>query len=363
MTVSARLEQPSPPPRGSAPGRKQKDDRPDAPLRFATTLTPAERRALETLVREPYEFMEDARFVEADADARIFDTDVRLERSGTQWYDHLERRADPQRAFDRKALPLFSASEEQAAFLRYNYCRFRVEQTRLSMALPRVAATKGRTLLRWHHQALHWRELIAEHNLALVLAMSRRLPAAQVDLSEMIAEGNVALVRAIDKFRCDRGFKFSTYACRAILKAFSRAGQKEFKHRQRNPVHFDPVLERSDWGEQRALQHQQDCVDELKRIVARNRAKLSHDELAVIRGRFNLDRGDDPRSTTLEAVGRQIGLTKERVRQIQLKALAKLKETLQVEFLDGRPDEARSGPPSPIARSVPLPTSTSGGSA
>ena len=56
----------------------------------------------------------------------------------------------------------------------------------------------------------------------------------------------MALLRAVDKFDAGRGYKFSTYACRAILKAFSRQGMKLSKYRQRFPTDFDPKLEKSE---------------------------------------------------------------------------------------------------------------------
>ena len=67
--------------------------------------------------------------------------------------------------------------------------------------------------------------------------------AEDMEFADMLGEGNMALLRAVDKFDVSRGFKFSTYACRAILKAFGR-GRKQTKYRQHNPVHFDPEMER-----------------------------------------------------------------------------------------------------------------------
>ncbi len=304
-------------------------------FRFAPGLTPSERKTLAGLVGEPYEFMPDELFERADAEPRVFEADVVIERPSTQWYAKLDRKPGAQEPRHGDELPLLSKEQEHAAFLRFNYCRFRAEAARRSLSLPHVAAGKGRELLRWHRRAQHWRELIAEYNLALVLAMSRRLPSDRVDHSEMIAEGNMALLRAIDKFRCDRGFKFSTYACRAILKAFSRAGVKEAKYRSRNPAHFDPGFERTNWAELEHERRERECAEELRRIIRENTAELTSTELRVVRSRFNLDGNDEARRPSLVQVGRQVGLAKERVRQIQISAMAKLKKTLEREFLDG----------------------------
>ena len=101
----------------------------------------------------------------------------------------------------------------------------------------------------------------------------------------------------------DRGFKFSTYACRAILKAFSRTALKSSRHRTRFPVEFEPEMEKSDWTDRRRDAVEEDCIDELKAIVNRNLADLSQVEETVIRRRFNWESTEET-PLTLEEVGR-----------------------------------------------------------
>jgi RNA polymerase primary sigma factor len=81
-------------------------------------------------------------------------------------------------------------------------------------------------------------------------------------------------------------------------------------------VEFEPDLEKSDWTDRRRDQVEEECIDELKTIVDRNLADLSSVEQTVIRRRFNWEQEDES-PLTLEEVGRIIGVTKERVRQIQ----------------------------------------------
>ena len=71
------------------------------------------------------------------------------------------------------------------------------------------------------------------------------------------------------------------------------------------------------------------------RIVIANRADLTEVEQAVINHRFALNRPDATQPLTLEQVGQIVGLTKERVRQIQNKALSKIRKTLEESFIDG----------------------------
>ena len=114
--------------------------------------------------------------------------------------------------------------------------------------------------------------------------MAKRTRLGDIDFAEIVSEGNMALLRAVEKFNVDRGFKFSTYACRAILKAFSRTALKASKYKTRFPVEFEPEYEKSDWADRRRdAVEEEDCVDELKQIVDRNLAELSDVEQTVIR--------------------------------------------------------------------------------
>jgi RNA polymerase sigma factor (sigma-70 family) len=191
-----------------------------------------------------------------------------------------------------------------------------------------LTMTRAREFLDWHRKFEHFREYLVRTNLALVLAMAKRTRLGEVDFAEVVSEGNMALLRAVDKFSADRGFKFSTYACRAILKAFSRTAMKSSKHRTRFPVEFEPEMEQSDWADRRRDTIEDDCIDELKAIVDRNLADLSMVEQAVIKRRFNWQQAEES-PMTLEEVGKTIGVTKERVRQIQNKALAKIRLVME----------------------------------
>ena len=87
-------------------------------------------------------------------------------------------------------------------------------------------------------------------------------------------------------------------------------------------------MEKSDWTDRKRDAVEEDCIDELKQIVDRNLADLSDVEETVIRRRFNWQQQEES-PLTLEEVGQIIGVTKERVRQIQNKALAKIRSVME----------------------------------
>lgn len=231
-----------------------------------------------------------------------------------------------------------TTAQEQLAFRRYNYARYRCSRILQRARGGRLVQSEAFRLLAWAHRALDVRGLIVRLNMPLVLAMAKRTRLTNVDVNEMISEGNMALLRSVEKFDCNRGFKFSTYSCRAILKSFSRVAMRNSRYRQVFPAEFDPAVEQSDFLDRRRETIEEDCVEEIRRILLGNTAGLTEVEHKVIVERFSLNEprtaeGAAPKIKTLEQVGNLIGVTKERVRQIQNKALGKLKSALMESYL------------------------------
>jgi RNA polymerase primary sigma factor len=305
----------------------------------AAPIPRAMRQKVEALVAESYAFMDSPIFKERDIEKRLFDFEVEPQLPMTSWYQPTRDEAVDETI--AAAPQLMTAKEEQIMFLRFNFAKLKL--TRLQRRIQRDGLTRdlAEQFLEWHRRFEHFREYLVRTNLALVLAMAKRTRLGDVDFAEIVSEGNMALIRAVDKFNVDRGFKFSTYACRAILKAFSRTALKSSRHKMRFPVEFEPDMEKSDWSDRKRDMVEEDCIDELKQIVDRNLADLTDVEDTVIRRRFNWQQ-DDEHPLTLEEVGQIIGVTKERVRQIQNKALAKIRNVMEEVVLRTRPAEEES---------------------
>jgi len=230
----------------------------------------------------------------------------------------------------RKARKALSKDQEATLFLRFNYARYRLGELTRKQA-KRFSKRRSEEMVKWYQKVRATQACIVDANMALVMAMARRTRIPHVDFPELVSEGNMALLRAIEKFDVSRGFKFSTYACRAILKGFNRMATKTGRYVQRFPTEFDPELERSDYDVLKHQIQQDNAIDDLKEVLNTNRANLTEVEQTVVTERFAL--GDSDKKKTLSQVGQQVGLTTERVRQIQKKALAKLKATLNEEYL------------------------------
>jgi RNA polymerase primary sigma factor len=315
-------------------------------------LSAAEERTLKAILSEPMDYIDHPDFQLPDAEERIYGI-AEIERPDVTWYrplmdDFIAARSRSVRSPKSQSTILLTGAQERILFMKYNFARFSISEIQKRAASRPVTLEEARQLLRWYGISRKYREQIAETNLALVLAMAKRVRLSEVDFADLIGEGNMALMRSVDKFDCGRGFKFSTYACRAILKAFSRHGIKVTTHNRRFGAEYDPAFERSNHLETVRATHERECADEVKHIVTANKADLSEIEIKVISHRFGIDAStalaalgsaepgakvadstEGAQPLTLEQVGQVIGVTKERVRQIQNKALEKIRSALQ----------------------------------
>lgn len=297
-------------------------------------LSQEDRVRLRQILSEPIEYLDHECFAKSGTAHELFSAVSKSANQPQPWCNLADLGPMDDNAAIKSAT--LSTAQELRLFLRMNYSRFRMSRILHEFVERRLTSKAAAELLWWHAQAIAARCEIVQANVPLVLAMAKRTRLGNIDYAELISEGNMALLRSVDKFDCARGFKFSTYACRAILKSFSRVAMKASRYRGRFPTEFDPSLEKSDFLDLQRVGVEADCVDELRGILMQNSAELNDVEYKVIQARFALGQvtdelGGGPK--TLEQVGLLIGVTKERVRQIQNRALAKLRSKLQDDFL------------------------------
>jgi len=305
-------------------------------LRARRSLSKEDEKLLAALLNpaNPIDYIDSTAFREPNAEGIIYSAGGDIAKPDTSWYHPVMDDLSPgkHRTVKSTQQVILTGAQEKVLFHKFNYARFRVSELQKQIwgsDARKPTPDQAEDMLKWYRISERVREQIAETNLALVLAMAKRTRMSEVDFADLVSEGNMALLRAVDKFDAGRGYKFSTYACRAILKAFSRQGMKLSKYRQRFPTDFDPKLERSNFLETKRSGFEKDAAEEVKRIVLNNRADLTDVERTVIEHRFGLESGENEKPMTLEQVGQIIGVTKERVRQIQNKALIKIRGVLE----------------------------------
>jgi len=225
-------------------------------------------------------------------------------------------------------MPLLTREQEQHLFRKYNYLKYRAAKLRdeLDVAAPKSSLMDEIEML--YQQAIETKNEIARANLRLVVSIAKRHVTPDQNFFELVSDGNVSLLRAIEKFDFARGNKFSTYASWAIMKNFARTIPGEFKHRDRYRTSQDELFAatpeyRADHVYEEGAQQTREA--QVERILRR----LDEREQKIIMGRFGLSRGQEPQ--TLKEVGASLGVTKERIRQIEARALNKLRLAAQEE--------------------------------
>ena len=219
-------------------------------------------------------------------------------------------------------IPLLNREQEQHLFRKYNYLKFKASRLRDQLDIENPKSALMDEIEQLYEQIVDLKNQIARCNLRLVVSIAKRHVTPDQNFFELVSDGNLSLLRAVEKFDFARGNKFSTYASWAIMKNFARTIPGEYRQRDRFRTSHDELF--SVTQEQRANPMveetmQQDRISKIQKVLKR----LDDRERQIIVGRFGLDHTQEPR--TLKEVGAELGVTKERIRQIEARALTKLR--------------------------------------
>lgn len=222
--------------------------------------------------------------------------------------------------------PLLTPAGETHLFRRMNYLRFlaNCKRSKIDPRHPRVKLVREVEFLVSESEIA--RKQLVESNLRLVASIARKFSKSMADFEELLSEGNSILLYAIDKFDFSRGFRFSTYATHAIQRHFFRVIQRmQRKRRFEIDSPSDLLME----SVKAPVTSPAFSASTLTPDMLRQMAKLLDErELLIIQERFGL-RVKTSVDKTLKVLSDEMGLSKERVRQLQHRALSKLREFLE----------------------------------
>ena len=221
--------------------------------------------------------------------------------------------------------PLLSFDDEQVLFRAMNLLRFRVNQKRARLSANKPSGRLVAEMLSMLSLVERIRTQLVNSNLRLVSSIARKFSASGCDVDDFSSDGCMILLGAIDRFDYSRGFRFSTYATHSIQRHFYRAWKVRQRRRERFPNAASEILTEVP----QAVSEEPVCSDPefvVADLLARADSLLDDREQRILMSRYGL--GADREVRTLREIASDLGISKERVRQLQMKALAKLKELL-----------------------------------
>ncbi|HDS84142.1 MAG TPA: sigma-70 family RNA polymerase sigma factor [Phycisphaerales bacterium] len=228
---------------------------------------------------------------------------------------------------------LLTRTQESALFCRYNFLKCLAARERAKLRPKQPAVARLRRIETLLEQADCVKQHIIGANMPLVISIAGRHLSAGLTINELIGEGTLSLMAAVEKFDYTRGYRFSTYAGWAIAKDFARKIPAE-AHRPDRAGGSDVAGLPHDFrlGNLPDIAAVEQAQHDLISVINSN---LDPRERFIILNHYPLDTGViKKKPMTLKQIGDELGLTKERVRQIELQALQKLRHSLSPEQFD-----------------------------
>lgn len=227
-------------------------------------------------------------------------------------------------------IPLLTPQQEHDLFRRYNYLKYKADRLRRSLDTSHIRASQLKEVESLLLQSNVLKNRIIRSNLRLVVSIAKKHLSGPQTLFELVSDGNLALMRAVEKFDYARGFRFSTYASWAIMRNYARSVPKERYQLDRFATGHEEVLDIA--ASLRTYDPNELNLPELRESIEVMLSHLSTRERTILIDHYGLATSGD--NKTFDQLGRELGVSKERVRQIELQALKKLRRLSNLDHAD-----------------------------
>ncbi|MGB7326635.1 MAG: sigma-70 family RNA polymerase sigma factor [Rubripirellula sp.] len=294
------------------------------------------KRATKQRIAETIEFISNERFSEAGFGDELFaesldlqdrDSDLGVSRVRKASFDlpiHLGRLCEA---------PLLTPDQERKLFCRMNFLRHQAAKYQGMLNSQRPSRARLELVERLLALADWHRDQIVEANLRLVFSIVKKFVNQTNSFDDLLSDGIIGMFRAVDKFDFGRGFRFSTYATLVIRRnAYRSVMTTQEEQQQAIGGLQDMEVELTDERHMSAFSEKR--WHQLRGRLAGMLNALDRREKFIIRARFAL--GSHRNIKTLQAIANRLGISKERVRQLELRATNKLIEMADAESTGSR---------------------------
>jgi RNA polymerase sigma factor (sigma-70 family) len=227
-------------------------------------------------------------------------------------------------------LPLLTKDQEQHLFRKMNFLKYQAGRLRAKLDPARARPQEIKAIEDLQARATAVQNRLVNCNMRLAVSVTKRYARHADNFFELLSDSNMSLIHAVEKFDFSRGFKFSTYATWSIVKNFARSIPQEQRRRERFSTGQEEVFAyaadaRPDLNESR------ETAEQNAYRVNRLLAYLDPKEREIVQLRTGLD---NSQVMTLGEIGEHLGVSKERVRQINMKIMNKLRSIARQQRLD-----------------------------
>ncbi|MHC4911828.1 MAG: sigma-70 family RNA polymerase sigma factor [Planctomycetota bacterium] len=291
------------------------------------------RRRARSLMAKKVEFVDSDEFLEEDAEQKILAEPIGdqkpVSRTPIEPFDLANVSLLPQYLDALRDAPVLNRQREVELFRRYNYLKYLACINRAGIKRGYVRSARLTKIESCLAEAEAIKKMIIEANLRLVVSIAGKHATSEPGFLELVSKGNFALTKAVEEFNYTTGVRFSRLASLGIAKEYAKVSGKttELTREKAGAVgdvqRYMKVLKATDLGTiERARQS----------LVQVIKDELDEREQYIILNHFGLVGPPvKKKKKTLQQIGQDLDLTKERVRQLELIALQKLRHSLSIE--------------------------------
>lgn len=279
-------------------------------------------RRTQELLRTEIDFISNSDFNSPQVEEEILEQTLEDSRDTRNDLSEYDSQKMPSHISHLCKADVLSVEEERNLFRRMNYYKYKANVLRSQLNPEFLDEESVNTIERYLNEAQKSRTLLIRSNMRLVVSIIKKCVTPHVSFDELLSDGIWSLIKAADKFDYSRGFRFSTYAYHAVANfAYRKIADQRKANLRFMPSTHTSVLDEA--SEKSVPVMDEQIWNEMSNLLSKSMDHLDEREQLILEGRFAL--GEQDKIRTFQSLADELGISKERVRQLQKRAVAKLR--------------------------------------